>query len=100
VSDSDEHKQPDFQKTLESHDDQDGKPKPAPVYKTIEIDELAAFKEARIAAAKRGPPAAARSSAPSKSRRPSSRSADFADTELTESHNAPGLSTTQYGDLN
>lgn len=94
------HKQPDFQETVESHQSADGIPQAAPVYKTIEVDELAAFKEARLAAARKSPPVPAPAPATSKSRRPSSQRADFADTQLSESPNASGLSTTQYGDLN
>lgn len=93
------HKQPDFQETMESHQRADGSPQAAPVYKTIEVDELAAFKEARLAAARKSPPAPAPAPAVSRSRRASSQHADFADTQLTESPSASGLSTTQYGDL-
>ena len=92
------HKQPDFQETMESYQRADRTLQAAPVYKTIEVDELAAFKEARLAAARKTLPAPA--PAASNSRRPSTKQPDFADTQLTESPNAPGLSTTQYGDLN
>lgn len=100
LDDSAAHQQPDFQETMESHQRADGSQQAAPVYKTIEVDELAAFKEARLAAARKSPPPPAPVPAASKSRRSSSKQADFADTQLTESPNAPGLSTTQYGDLN
>lgn len=67
-------------------------------YRPIEFDELAAFKEARVAAAARGPAPAE----PLKSKNhsaPPSRHADFADTQLADSSDQPGLSATQYGDL-
>lgn len=98
MDDSAAHIQPDFQETMESHQRADGSLQAAPVYKTIEVDELAAFKEARLAAARKS--SSAPSPAAPKSRRPSTKQPDFADTQLTESPNAPGLSTTQYGDLN
>ena len=88
------HRQPDFQETEEF------RPRAAPVYKTIEVDELAAFKEARRAAALRTHAAPVPATPAPKTRRTSSKQPDFADTQLTESPNAPGLSTTQYGDLN
>ena len=97
LDDSAAHKQPDFQETMESRQRADGSLLAAPVYKTIEVDELAAFKEARLAAARKSPLAPAL--AASKSRRPTIKQPDFVDTQLTESPNAPGLSTTQYGDL-
>ena len=91
-------KQPEFQETVESYQRADGTLQAAPVYKTIEVDELAAFKQARLVAARKSPPAPA--PATSKSRRPSSKQPDFADTQLTDSSNSPGLSGTQYGELN
>ena len=92
------HQQPDFQETIEAHQGANGSQHAAPVYKTIEVDELAAFKEARLAAARKTPQA--NLPAASKSHRSTNKQSDFADTELTDSPNAPGLSTTQYGDLN
>lgn len=92
-------KQPGFQEPVGSHPEVVGAQRTARVYQTIEIDELAAFKEARLAAARRSPPAPAAAAATPTHRR-SSRQPDFADTQLTESSNAPGLSATQYGDLN
>ena len=91
------HKQPDFQQTMESYQRADGTHQAAPVYKTIEVDELAAFKEARLAAVRKTPPT--RAPAAPKSRRPSTDQPDFEDTQLIESSNAPGLSATQYGDV-
>lgn len=97
---SDDHKEPDFQETMEAQQRTNGSPAAAPVYRTIEVDELAAFKEARLAAARRSPPIPMPVPAAAKSRRPSGKQPDFADTQLTESPNATGLSATQYGDLN
>lgn len=90
-------KQPDFQATVESSQRARVPLRAAPVYKTIEIDELAAFKEARLAASLKHAPSP--SAAASKSRRSTTKQPDFADTQLTESSDSPGLSATQYGDL-
>lgn len=106
-------KHADFQETVESPQRADGLPHAAPVYRTIEVDELAAFKRARQAAALKdsaSPAPAKVASSPlgkpspaaprPKNQRPPTGAADFADTQLSESPHAPGLSTTQYGDLN
>jgi hypothetical protein len=99
----DKHPKPEFQKTLEADERDDGKTREPPVYKTIEFDELAAFREARLSAAKREYPAPA-PSPEGKPRKPEPRKtsvqADFEDTELVDGTPLPGLSTTQYGDLN
>lgn len=100
LDDSAAHKQSDFQETMESNQRADGSLQAAPVYKTIEVDELAAFKEARLLAAQKSPQPPAPALAAFKRHRPSTKQPNFADTPLTESPNAPGLSTTQYGDLN
>lgn len=97
----DEHPKPEFQKTVESAEQDGGRSREPPVYKTIEFDELAAFREARVSAAKREYPATVHGVKTAKSaQRKTIHQADFEDTELVDGAPLAGLSTTQYGDLN
>ncbi|MFC5521950.1 hypothetical protein [Polaromonas jejuensis] len=76
-------------------------PLATPPYEPIQADEVAAFKQALLAASARGSTVAAEGGV--KVRRSRSRSSTqptgFADTELAEAPSSPALSTTQYGDL-
>jgi len=93
--------QPEFQKTVEFDDQANGTIRKAHVYKTIEFDELEAFREARLSAAKHKYSSPASDKKPSKSPvRRALVSADFEDTELIDGTPLQGLSATQYGDLN
>ncbi len=92
---------PHFEKTIESERQVDGLVQAMPVYKTIERDELAAFRDAR-----RTDPAASCFVLPPKkaargkaSRKASSARPEFEDTQLMEPAALPGLSATQYGDI-
>jgi hypothetical protein len=75
--------------------------KPRDAYEPIRSEEVAAFKQALLAASAHGPTATAESGSKSHS---SARSytllTGFEDTELAEQASAPALSATQYGDLN
>ena len=77
--------------------------KPAPRYEPIQADEVAAFKQALLAASAEGPVAAAEKGVKVKSGPRSPRSytllTGFEDTEMPESNASPALSSTQYGDL-
>jgi hypothetical protein len=76
---------------------------PAPRYEPIQADEVAAFKQALLAASAEGPVAAAEKGVKVKSgpRSPHSYTllTGFEDTEMPESNASPALSSTQYGDL-
>jgi len=76
---------------------------PAPRYEPIQADEVAAFKQALLAASAEGPVAAAEKGVKVKSGPRSPRSytllTGFEDTEMPESNASPALSSTQYGDL-
>lgn len=78
----------------------------APRYEPIQADEVAAFKQALLAASAEGPAAAPEKgvkvkSGPRAPRLPHSYTllTGFEDTEMHESPSSPALSTTQYGDL-
>jgi hypothetical protein len=75
---------------------------PAPRYEPIQADEVAAFKQALLAASAEGPAAAPEKGVKVTSGPRSPRSytllTGFEDTEMPES-NSPALSSTQYGDL-
>lgn len=81
---------------------------PAPRYEPIQADEVAAFKQALLAASAEGPAAAPEKgvkvkSGPRAPRQPHSYTllTGFEDTEMPpESNSSPALSSTQYGDLN
>ncbi|MFI5447783.1 hypothetical protein ACHMXK_21910 [Polaromonas sp. UC242_47] len=77
-------------------------PKPAAArYEPIEADEVAAFKQALVAASARGTPLAASSVLARSSPRSYTLLTGFEDTEMPESPaQAPALSATQYGELN
>jgi len=81
-------------------------PAPAtPRYEPIQADEVAAFKQALLAASAQGPlPGAAGAAAHGAKTRQGPHSytllTGFEDTEMAESPTMPALSTTQYGDLN
>ena len=100
LDDSVNHQKSDSPQAPKSHERADDVVRALPVYKTIEVDELAAFKEARLIAAQKNPSGTLPAPAAPKIRRSASQQPDFADTQLNESANAPGLSATQYGDLN
>ena len=76
---------------------------PAPRYEPIQADEVAAFKQALLAASAEGPIAAPEKGVKVKSGPRSPRSytllTGFEDTEMPESNSSPALSSTQYGDL-
>ncbi len=76
---------------------------PAPRYEPIQADEVAAFKQALLAASAEGPIAAPEKGVKVKSGLRSPRSytllTGFEDTEMPESNSSPALSSTQYGDL-
>ncbi len=82
--------------------------KPAPRYEPIQADEVAAFKQALLAASAEGPAVAPEKgvkvkSGPRAPRLPHSYTllTGFEDTEMPpESNSSPALSSTQYGDLN
>lgn len=96
-----QHSTPEFQKTAEFGDPVDDKSSASGVYKTIAFDELAAFREARSSAAKRKYPAPIPEVKKLKPAvRKASRQTDFEDTELVDDTPLPGLSATQYGELN
>lgn len=96
----DRHPKSEFQTTVESDEQGDGKNRELPVYKTIEFDELAAFREARLVADKREYPALTREAKWGKlGLRQASRQPDFEDTEVLDGAPVPGLSATQYGGL-
>lgn len=66
----------------------------------IEADEVAAFRQALLAASARAPAAVAEGGAkPGRSVHSYALLTGFEDTELIESEASPGLSKTQYGDL-
>ena len=75
---------------------------PAPRYEPIQADEVAAFKQALLAASAEGPVVPPEKGVKVKSGPRSPRSytllTGFEDTEMPES-NSPALSSTQYGDL-
>ncbi|SFU71625.1 hypothetical protein SAMN05216350_104131 [Polaromonas sp. YR568] len=75
---------------------------PAPRYEPIQADEVAAFKQALLAASAEGPAVAPEKGVKVTSGPRSPRSytllTGFEDTEMPES-NSPALSSTQYGDL-
>lgn len=93
--------QAEFQKTVEFDDSPDEKSGTFHVYKTIEPDELAAFRKARLSDADEKSPV---STSPAKKPRPAvrkkSRQVDFEDTEIMNDISLPGLSATQHGELN
>jgi hypothetical protein len=70
-------------------------------YEPIQADEVAAFKQALLAASAHGPAAVAENGVKTRSR-PHSYTllTGFEDTEMAESASSPALSSTQYGDLN
>jgi hypothetical protein len=70
----------------------------APRYEPIELDEVAAFKQALLAASAQAP-AAAHGVKPPRGPRSYTLLTGFEDTEMHESAASPALSTTQYGDL-
>jgi len=76
---------------------------PAPRYEPIQADEVAAFKQALLAASAEGPVVPAEKGVKVKSGPRSPRSytllTGFEDTEMPESNSSPALSSTQYGDL-
>jgi hypothetical protein len=76
---------------------------PAPRYEPIQADEVAAFKQALLAASAEGSVAAPEKGVKVKSGPRSPRSytllTGFEDTEMPESNSSPALSSTQYGDL-
>lgn len=77
--------------------------KPAPRYEPIQADEVAAFKQALMAASAQGPAAAAPEKGVKVKSGPRSYTllTGFEDTEMPpESISSPALSSTQYGDLN
>jgi hypothetical protein len=76
--------------------------KPAPRYEPIQADEVAAFKQALLAASAQGPAAAPEKGVKVKSGpRSYTLLTGFEDTEMPpESISSPALSSTQYGDLN
>jgi hypothetical protein len=75
--------------------------KPRDAYKPIRSDEVAALKQALLAASAHGQTAAAESGAKSPSNaRSYTLLTGFEDTVLTEPASAPALSPTQHGDLN
>ena len=101
VTVSDKHPTTEFQKTVESDDHEDEKPREIPVYKTIEFDELAAFRKARLSEFKKPGPALTPDTKLEKlPLRKTPRQDDFENTELMDDTPLPGLSATQYGDLN
>lgn len=70
-------------------------------YEPIQADEVAAFKQALLAASARGPAAVAENGVKTRSGpRSYTLLTGFEDTELPESAASPALSSTQYGDLN
>ena len=75
----------------------------APRYEPIQADEVAAFKQALLAASAQGPAVAPEKGAKVQSGPRSPRSytllTGFEDTEMPESMTSPALSSTQYGDL-
>ena len=77
------------------------KPVP-PRHEPIQADEVAAFQQALQAASARHPGAVAEKGVKMRSglRLSGPRFDDFEDTEVTESASSPGLSNTQYGELN
>ena len=96
-----QHPAPESKKTAEFGNPVDRKPSLSAVHKTTAFDELAAFREARLSAAKRKYPAPAPEAKKLKpALQKASRQADFEDTELVDDTPLPGLSATQYGDLN
>ena len=76
--------------------------KPAPRYEPIQADEVAAFKQALLAASAHGPAAAPENGVKVKSGpRSYTLLTGFEDTEMPpEAISSPALSSTQYGDLN
>jgi N-acetyl-beta-hexosaminidase len=76
---------------------------PAPRYEPFQADEVAAFKQALLAASAEGHVAAPEKGVKVKSGPRSPRSytllTGFEDTEMPESNSSPALSSTQYGDL-
>jgi hypothetical protein len=76
---------------------------PTPRYEPIQADEVAAFKQALLAASAEGPVAAPEKGVKVKSGPRSPRSytllTGFEDTEMPPESNSPALSSTQYGDL-
>jgi hypothetical protein len=76
-----------------------GKPA-APRYEPIQADEVAAFKQALLAASAQGPAAAPEHGVKVKSGlRSHALLTGFEDTEMPELASSPALSSTQYGDL-
>lgn len=76
-----------------------GKPA-APRYEPIQADEVAAFKQALLAASAQGPAAAPEPGVKVKSGlRSHALLTGFEDTEMPELASSPALSSTQYGDL-
>lgn len=72
----------------------------APRYEPIQADEVAAFKQALLAASAQGPVAAPENGVKVKSGpRSYTLLTGFEDTEMPESASSPALSSTQYGDL-
>lgn len=72
----------------------------APRYEPIQADEVAAFKQALLAASAQGPATAAGHGVKTRSGLHSyTLFTGFEDTELPESAASPALSSTQYGDL-
>lgn len=88
---------------------------PAPRYEPIQADEVAAFKQALMAASAQGPVAGAESNVKDKDKEKEKEHAKgktvksgprsyalltgFEDTEMPDSPSSPALSSTQYGDL-
>ena len=90
-----------FQKTVEFGDPADENSGAFHVYKTIELDELAAFRNARLSDAGKGSPvltSSAKKTKPATLKK--SRQVDFEDTEIMNDIPSPRLRASQYGELN